>query len=45
MIYKRTLASLMANSVRLVTTIIFDNNDYKFKTTGFVITFDGYLKL
>lgn len=45
MIYKRTLASLMSNSVRMVTTIIFDNNDYKFKTTGFVITFDGYLKL
>ena len=45
MIYKRTLASLMANSIRMVTTIIFDNNDYKFKTTGFVITFDGYLKL
>ena len=45
MIYKRTLASLMANSIRLVTTIVFDNNDYKFKTTGFVITFDGYLKL
>ncbi len=45
MIYKRTLASLMSNSIRMVTTIIFDNNDYKFKTTGFVITFDGYLKL
>ena len=45
MIYKRTLASLMANSIRMVTTIVFDNNDYKFKTTGFVITFDGYLKL
>ena len=45
MIYKRTLASLMANSIRMVTTIVFDNNDYKFKTTGFVITLDGYLKL
>ena len=44
-IFKRTLASLMANSIRMVTTIVFDNNDYKFKTTGFVITFDGYLKL
>lgn len=27
------------------TTIILVNNDYKFKTTGSVITFDGYLKI
>lgn len=45
LIYKRTLASLMADAKTLSTTIIFDNNDYKFKTTGSVITFDGYLKV
>ena len=27
------------------TTIIFDNHDYKFKTTGSVLLFDGYLKV
>jgi len=27
------------------TTIVFDNNDYKFKTTGSVLLFDGYLKI
>ena len=27
------------------TTVILDNNDYKFKTTGQVIVFDGYLKV
>ena len=27
------------------TTIIFDNNDYKFKTTGSIVVFDGYLKI
>ena len=45
LIYKRTLASLMSDAKTLATTIIFDNNDYKFKTTGSVITFDGYLKV
>lgn len=45
LIYKRTLASLMADAKTLQTTIILDNNDYKFKTTGGVITFDGYLKV
>ncbi len=45
LIYKRTLASLMADASVNQTTIIFDNNDYKFKTTGSVLLFDGYLKV
>ncbi len=45
LIYKRTLASLMADATVNQTTIIFDNNDYKFKTTGQILLFDGYLKV
>ena len=45
LIYARTLATLMADSIVNHTTIIFDNNDYKFKTTGQVLIFDGYLKV
>ena len=45
LIYKRTLASLMADAKINQTTIILDNNDYKFKTTGQVLIFDGYLKV
>lgn len=45
LIYKRTLASLMADATVNQTTIIFDNHDYKFKTTGSVLLFDGYLKV
>ena len=45
LIYARTLASLMADAKTDVTTIILDNNDYNFKSTGTVITFDGYLKV
>ena len=45
LIYKRALASLMAPSIKLSTTVILDNNKYEFKTTGSVITFDGYLKI
>ena len=45
LIYKRTLASLMADAVVNQTTIVFDNNDYKFKTTGSILIFDGYLKV
>lgn len=45
MIYTRALASLMKDAKTLATTIILDNNDYKFKSTGSVITFDGYLKV
>ena len=45
LIYKRALASLMADVLFDQTTIILNNNNYKFKTTGSIITFDGYLKV
>ena len=45
MIYTRALASLMKDAVSDNTTIILDNNNYQFKATGQVITFDGYLKV
>jgi DNA topoisomerase-1 len=34
----------MADSKYLQTTIILDNNDYKFKSSGSVVIFDGFLK-
>ena len=45
MIYYRALASLMAPAITDNTTLILDNNSYKFKASGQVITFDGYLKV
>ena len=45
LIYTRALQSLMADAKVNATTVIFDNNDYKFKTTGQTIIFDGYLKV
>ena len=42
MIYYRALASLMAPAKTLNTTVILDNNNYQFKSTGQTITFDGY---
>lgn len=45
LIYERALANLMADSKYLQTTIILDNNGYKFKATGSVVTFDGYLSV
>jgi len=45
LIYTRALASLMADSKYLSTTINLDNNGYLFKATGSVTTFDGYLKV
>ena len=45
MIYYRALASLMAPAKTLNTTIILDNNNYQFKSTGQIITFDGYLRV
>ncbi len=45
MIYYRTIASLMADAKTNVTTIILNNNGYDFKSSGTVITFDGYLKV
>lgn len=44
LIYYRALASLMAPAKTNNTTVILDNNNYQFKVTGQVITFDGYLK-
>ena len=44
LIYYRALASLMKEAMQKVTTLILDNNNYKFKATGTVTTFDGYLK-
>lgn len=45
LIYIRTLASLMSDAILDKTSIVFDNNDYKFKTTGQIVKFDGYLKI
>ncbi len=45
LIYKRAISSLMADASINQTTIIFDNNNYKFKTTGQILIFDGYLKV
>ena len=45
MIYYRALASLMKDAAVEATTIILDNNNYQFKTTGSVLKFDGYLKV
>ena len=45
MIYIRALASLMVDAKVLSTTIKLDNNNYQFKATGSILTFDGYLKV
>ena len=45
MIYYRALASLMKDAETEATTIILDNNNYQFKTTGNILKFDGYLKV
>ena len=45
LIYFRALASLMADAKVNQTTVIFNNQDYQFKTTGQVLVFDGYLKV
>ncbi len=45
LIYYRALASLMADAKVLGTTVILDNNNYQFKATGHILTFDGYLKV
>ncbi len=45
LIYIRTLASLMKDAKVDKTTIILDNNNYKFKTTGQTLIFPGYLKI
>ena len=45
LIYVRTLASLMADAKVMATSVVLDNNDYKFNVSGQVLTFDGYLKV
>ena len=45
LIYIRSIASLMSDAKTMATTVILDNNDYKFKATGSVLIFDGYLKV
>lgn len=45
LIYYRALASLMKEATVEQTSVILDNNNYKFKATGQVIVFDGYLKV
>ncbi|MCH5166398.1 MAG: type I DNA topoisomerase [Erysipelotrichales bacterium] len=42
-IYARALASLMKDAKVLATTVILDNNEYKFKSTGQILIFDGFL--
>lgn len=44
-VYARALASLMADAKVLATTVLLDNNNYEFKATGQIQTFDGYLKI
>ena len=45
--YMRTdsIRLIMADASVNQTTIIFDNNNYKFKTVGSILIFDGYLKV
>jgi len=45
MIYYRALASLMKDAVVQTTTVTLENNNYRFKTSGSVIKFNGYLKV
>ena len=45
MIYYRALASLMKDAKVEATIVTLDNNDYKFKATGSILLFDGYLKV
>ena len=45
LIYIRALSSLMADAKVQATSVELFNNDYIFKTSGQVYTFDGYLKV
>ncbi|MEG2147503.1 MAG: type I DNA topoisomerase [Bacilli bacterium] len=45
LIYVRCLSSLMSDAKVLSTSVILDNNNYKFSATGQVLLFDGYLKV
>ncbi|MBQ3021189.1 MAG: type I DNA topoisomerase [Bacilli bacterium] len=44
-IYYRALASLMKDAKVIQTSIVMDNNNYHFKTTGQVTSFDGFMKV
>jgi DNA topoisomerase-1 len=44
-IYFRALASLMKEAKVEQTSVVLDNNNYKFKATGQIIIFDGYLRV
>lgn len=44
-IYARALASLMKDAKVEQTSVTLDNSNYKFKATGQIIIFDGYLKV
>ena len=45
LIYYRALASLMKDATVEATSVTLFNNDYRFKTTGQILIFDGYLKV
>ena len=45
LIYARVLASLMCAAKVDATSVVLDNNDYKFNASGSRIQFDGYLKV
>ena len=45
LIYYRALASLMKDAKVEATSVTLLNNDYRFKTTGQILIFDGYLKV
>lgn len=45
LIYYRALASLMKDAKVEATSVILDNNNYQFKTSGQALIFDGYLKV
>ncbi len=44
-IYFRALASLMKDAKVLQTSIVLDNNNYQFKSTGQKTIFDGFMKV
>ena len=45
LIYYKALSSLMSDAKLEATTVLLENNEYLFKTTGSVLKFDGYLKV
>ncbi|MDD6348599.1 type I DNA topoisomerase [Intestinibaculum porci] len=44
MIYARAIASLMTPATMDATSVVLDNNGYKFNASGSVMKFDGYLR-